>query len=158
MAKLTLLAPKSVFPVQYSQIFRHIYNCPVDNSSNFFHKSTTYSICSNWSHLYLFYHLHNLTLNSLFQVMKKPIIFSRLIYLFERQRVHVRGWGGEEEEIERESQADYEHGTLHRACSQDPEIRTWAEAKSQAFNPLCHQASWKSPLNYQILLILVISS
>ena len=52
--------------------------------------------------------------------------------MFQREREKERVGGGQRErEGENLKQAPAEHGAPHRARSQDPEILTWAEIRSQ---------------------------
>ena len=64
------------------------------------------------------------------------LLFFLKIYLF----ILESGRGAEGEEERNPSRLCTEHRAWHGAWSQDPEIMTWAETKSQMLNWLRHQA------------------
>lgn len=71
MATINSIYSKSIWLVQSSPKFSDIFPVVWWTFPFSFQKGATNLTCSNWTYLYLLFHLHNLTLCSLFQVMEK---------------------------------------------------------------------------------------
>ena len=99
--------------------------------------------------------------NSLKYQMKKDMLlkstfFLRFIYLLERKRIQPGGAEGEGERVS--SRLPAECRAWCRARSHDPEIMTWAETKSQAFNQLQHPSGLESAFYSHSLSVFLIKS
>ena len=64
------------------------------------------------------------------------------MYLREREKAGARAGGAEGEGERIPSRLSTEWGVQHRATSQDPELMTRAEIKSQMLNRLSHPAEY----------------